>query len=328
MLNWLDIKKFARNGNPKPPGRVDKTDAEWKKLLTPEQYKITRQHGTERAFTGEYCTSFEPGIYACVCCDTLLFDSRQKFESGTGWPSFSQPLEKNVIQYIEDSSFGMSRIETLCNVCDAHLGHVFPDGPKPGGLRYCMNSAALKKVESKVNAQLATFGGGCFWCTEAIFQSLSGVNSVTSGYSGGTTHNPTYKQVCMGTTGHAEVVQINFDPEVISFVDLVKIHMYSHDPTTLNRQGADVGTQYRSAIFYHDDEQKASAEKVIGEAQNDFNHKIVTTLEPFTAFYEAEDYHQNYYLENANQPYCSFVITPKLKKLREKYSDKLRKEAV
>ncbi len=145
MLTWKDILSFAENGNPKPDRRVEKTEAEWKDLLTPEQFHVTRQHGTERAFSSDMCSLFEPGEYSCVCCDTLLFDASEKFESGTGWPSFTQPLKENVISYHVDRSFGMTRVETLCNTCDAHLGHVFPDGPPPSNLRYCMNAVALKK---------------------------------------------------------------------------------------------------------------------------------------------------------------------------------------
>jgi methionine-R-sulfoxide reductase len=145
MLTWKDILHFADNGNPKPDRRVEKTEAEWKNLLTAEQFHVTRQHGTERAFSSDMCSLFEPGEYSCVCCDTLLFDASEKFESGTGWPSFTQPLKENVISYHVDRSFGMTRVETLCNTCDAHLGHVFPDGPPPSNLRYCMNAVALKK---------------------------------------------------------------------------------------------------------------------------------------------------------------------------------------
>jgi peptide-methionine (R)-S-oxide reductase len=148
MQTWNDILALAKNGNLAPPRRVEKTDAEWRATLTGEQYHITRQHGTERAFSSEMCSLFEPGRYACVCCSTVLFDSAEKFESGTGWPSFTQPITPDVIAYHADTSYGMVRIETLCNVCDAHLGHVFPDGPEPSGLRYCMNAVALEKIEA------------------------------------------------------------------------------------------------------------------------------------------------------------------------------------
>lgn len=143
MLTWINVLQFANKGNPHPPKRVEKSNEEWKTQLTSEQYQITRLKGTERAFTGEYCQAHEPGLYACVCCGSLLFDSRVKFESGTGWPSFTQPVEENAIAYHKDNSYGMVRVEVLCNVCDAHLGHVFPDGPEPSGLRYCINSASL-----------------------------------------------------------------------------------------------------------------------------------------------------------------------------------------
>ena len=147
MLNWKEVLKYADNGNPEPDRRVEKSDSEWKEQLTDEQFQVARRHGTERPFTGEHCASFDPGIYGCVCCGETLFDANEKFESGTGWPSFTQPAKLNAIKYKVDRSFGMTRVETLCNVCDAHLGHVFPDGPDPTGLRYCMNSAALKKLE-------------------------------------------------------------------------------------------------------------------------------------------------------------------------------------
>jgi peptide-methionine (R)-S-oxide reductase len=149
VFTWKDILTTIRNGNPAPPRTVVKSDAEWRAILTEEEFYVTRKHGTERPGTGEYCGVFTPGIYACRCCGTNLFDSSEKFESGTGWPSFTQPLAPNVIKYILDRSYSMERVETRCNVCDAHLGHVFPDGPKPSGLRYCINSAALKKVEGK-----------------------------------------------------------------------------------------------------------------------------------------------------------------------------------
>ena len=149
MLTWPDIDTFARKGNPKPERRVEKTEREWRELLTPEEFRVTRQRGTERPFSSEMCSLFEPGLYACVCCDTLLFDSEVKFESGTGWPSFTQPVAVNAVAYRLDNAFGMRRIETVCNTCDAHLGHVFPDGPPPSGLRFCINAAALRKREAR-----------------------------------------------------------------------------------------------------------------------------------------------------------------------------------
>ncbi|MBV6429741.1 MAG: Peptide methionine sulfoxide reductase MsrB [Haliscomenobacter sp.] len=144
-MNWNTVLERTRNGNPAPDRRVDKTDAEWAALLTPDQFRITRQHATERPYSGEYCEAHDPGLYACVCCGAVLFDSREKFDSGTGWPSFAFPVAENAIKYLADTSYGMRRVEVQCNVCDAHLGHVFPDGPKPTGLRYCINSLSLKR---------------------------------------------------------------------------------------------------------------------------------------------------------------------------------------
>ncbi len=166
--------------------------------------------------------------------------------------------------------------------------------------------------------EIATFGGGCFWCMEAVFERLPGVRAVTSGYAGGHTENPTYHQVCGGDTGHAEVTQIEFDPTKISFAKLVDVFWQAHDPTTLNRQGADEGTQYRSVIFYHGEKQKLLAEKSKLAAQADFKHPIVTEIVPFTKFYKAEEYHQGYFDENSQAPYCQMVIAPKLSKLESK----------
>lgn len=146
VITWKDVLDYARKGSPMPDRRVEKTEAEWAAILTPEQFQVTRLKGTERPYSSELCSLFEPGIYACVCCKTELFDARAKFESGTGWPSFTQPIKRNVVAYHEDNSHGMSRVEVTCSTCDAHLGHVFPDGPKPSGLRFCMNAVALEKV--------------------------------------------------------------------------------------------------------------------------------------------------------------------------------------
>lgn len=179
-----------------------------------------------------------------------------------------------------------------------------------------------------MNTQIATFANGCFWCTEAIFKRLKGVLSVKPGYSGGTTINPTYEQVSNGNTGHAESIQIEFDPEKISFNTLLDIFWHTHDPTTLNQQGNDIGTQYRSAIFYRDESQKEEAEKLKQELEKEKTYKdpIVTEILPFTKFYEAENYHKDYYDRNKDYPYCRFVIDPKIKKLLEKYGSKVKDE--
>jgi len=175
------------------------------------------------------------------------------------------------------------------------------------------------------NTQITTIGGGCFWCTEAIFNQIKGVEKVISGYAGGNVPgHPTYKEICSGLTGHAEVIQITFDPTVISLKDILLIFMTTHDPTTLNRQGADIGTQYRSVIFYHDEKQKETSEAVILEVQKHYEDKIVTEISEAPTFYKAEAYHQNYYANNKEEGYCNFVITPKLAKARKLYFDKLK----
>lgn len=187
------------------------------------------------------------------------------------------------------------------------------------------NEKELKEMSEKLDT--ATFGAGCFWCVEAIFQELKGVEKVVSGYSGGHVKNPAYKEVCNGTTGHAEVCQLYYDPEIISFEELLEVFWQTHDPTTLNRQGADVGTQYRSSIFYHSQEQKEKAEfyKSRLEEEKVYPNPIVTEISEFSNFYEADDYHQNYFNENGNQPYCSMVIRPKVEKFHKAFGEKLKK---
>lgn len=183
-----------------------------------------------------------------------------------------------------------------------------------------------KMSDEKNNLTKATFGSGCFWCTEAIFENVNGVTDVVSGYSGGKVFNPTYEQVCSGTTGHAEVVQLTYDSVVVSYDELLEIFWKTHDPTTLNRQGADVGTQYRSVIFYHNDEQKEKAKYYKDKLNKEgiWNNPIVTEISQIENFFEAEKYHQNYYENNPNQGYCSFVITPKLEKFKKIFKDKLK----
>jgi peptide-methionine (S)-S-oxide reductase len=200
---------------------------------------------------------------------------------------------------------------------------------KPNAQKTMQTQEKTPIVQTSVNKdglETATFGAGCFWCVEAVFQQLEGVKTVVSGYTGGKVENPTYRQVSAGTTGHAEVIQLTYDPKVVTFPELLEVFWQTHDPTTLNRQGADVGTQYRSAVFYHTPEQKALAEKYKQEldASGAFNSPIVTEIVPVGKFYKAEDYHQNYYNLNSSQPYCSYVITPKLEKLKKVFKDKLK----
>ena len=172
----------------------------------------------------------------------------------------------------------------------------------------------------------AILGGGCFWCTEAVYKELNGIIDVVPGYSGGNIKNPAYREVCTGKTGHAEVVQITYDPEIVSYKEILEVFFMTHDPTTLNRQGNDVGTQYRSAVFYHDEEQKKTAEEVVSnfEKENIFDHPVVTEITPFEAFYKAEDYHKDYYERNEDQPYCQFIVAPKVAKFKEIFKDKLK----
>ncbi len=277
------------------------------KKLTPEQWNVTQDAGTERAFCGGLLENKEKGIYVCVVCGLPLFRSTAKFESGTGWPSFFEPFDKAHITEIRDDSFGMIRTEIRCARSGSHLGHVFDDGPDPTGMRYCLNSAALKFIkdgdplppESRpVEMETAYFAGGCFWGVEDVFQQIPGVIDAVSGYMGGKTSSPTYEMVCRHMTGHAETVKVVFDKKRTSFRELLDVFFKNHDPTTLDRQGPDVGDNYRSAIFAVDAEQKQAADAFIAELTKTkaFREPIVTqVVEGGGAFWPAEDYHQDYH---------------------------------
>lgn len=357
----VTIRTFTKEGVLGDPVTTDPLvldNAEWKKRLTPTQYYILREKGTERAGTGALLKNSKEGVYTCAACKLPLFESKTKFNSGTGWPSYFQPIAKENVLEVSDTSLGMVRTEVMCARCGGHLGHVFDDGPDPTGLRYCMNSESLGFTENTHLAELAeevkpatkkadtakesdsmwlpmptqdvplaaesgkakaVFAGGCFWCNEAVFQELDGVITVVSGYAGGDAKQANYKAVCTGTTGHAEAIQITYDPSKITYGALLRVFFTTHDPTTLNRQGPDSGTQYRSAVFYQDEAEKARVESYIAElnASGKFDGPIVTTLEPLTEFFEAEEYHQDYVKHNPGQPYIQFNALPKVKKLHK-----------
>jgi len=273
------------------------------KKLTPEEERVIVYKGTEAPFAGEYYDHHEDGTYTCKRCGAPLFSSDAKFDSGTGWPSFDDAIP-GAVRQVPDADG--TRTEIVCSQCGAHLGHVFHgEGFTEKNTRHCVNSISLSFApdEDEKATGKAVFAGGCFWGMEYHFSKVKGVLSTRVGYTGGNTENPTYREVCSGGTGHVEAVEVTYDPAETSYEELARLFFEIHDPTQVDRQGPDVGGQYRSVIFYADEQQKAIAESLI-EILESKGYRVATTVEPAGEFWEAEAYHQDYYDQKGSQPYC------------------------
>ncbi len=279
--------------------------------LTPEEARVIIHKGTERAFTGEYTDNKSAGTYVCRQCNSPLYSSNDKFDSHCGWPSFDDEIPGKVKQVPDADGH---RIEIVCANCGGHLGHVFKgERFTAKNTRHCVNSISMKFIPAAatptdVKTERAIFASGCFWGTEYFLKQAKGVISTAAGYIGGHKDHPTYTDVCTGTTGHAEAVEVTFDPSVISYEALAKLFFETHDPGQVNRQGPDIGTQYRSGIFYVNDEQKQVAQQLMATLKEK-GHKVVTELTPATTFWKAEGYHQDYYNKGGGSPYCHRYIS-------------------
>lgn len=272
--------------------------------LSKEEYQVIIKKGTEYPFTGKFEKFSGKGTYTCKQCGAALYYSDSKFDAGCGWPSFDDEIDGAVTRHPDPDGF---RTEIVCSVCGAHLGHVFL-GEKftAQNTRHCVNSVSLDFVPARLEEGrygTAIFAGGCFWGVEYFLQKEPGVLSVISGYIGGTVRNPTYREVCTGRTGHAEAVKITYDPRKTSYEKLLKLFLEIHDPTQVGGQGPDIGDQYRSEIFYLNNDQKVLAEKYINTLKNK-GYRVATEVTKASEFYNAEEYHQDYYFRNGKVPYC------------------------